>query len=227
MPRPSEASSIRRRRLCGSPVLNVAPAFLALPACGCGGGLALSEDAGPEDVRSDAAGPTFSDVAQTSPDVPVSPDLPQALPDASPASADVAASPDLPWAPDRPPSDARPPVDLPNPADGSGDPGRYYERPDVFTHEARPLDSGSVDASAVVTEYPLRISDCSPQAIVAGPDGDLWFTEARGRIGRITPAGGVGCAPPSPGRSSTAYVQRAPSTWHARMLSIFAATTSG
>jgi virginiamycin B lyase len=30
-----------------------------------------------------------------------------------------------------------------------------------------------------------------PQAIVAGPDGNLWFTEFFGRVGRITPSGSV------------------------------------
>ena len=30
-----------------------------------------------------------------------------------------------------------------------------------------------------------------PSGITAGPDGNLWFTEAAATIGRITPAGTV------------------------------------
>jgi hypothetical protein len=45
----------------------------------------------------------------------------------------------------------------------------------------------------VVTEFSAGITFAgSPEGIVAGPDGNLWFTEPTGdRIGRITPAGVV------------------------------------
>ena len=43
-----------------------------------------------------------------------------------------------------------------------------------------------------VTEFSLPSMDCYPEAIVAGLDGDLWFTLSKsGRIGRITPKGEV------------------------------------
>ncbi len=41
-----------------------------------------------------------------------------------------------------------------------------------------------------VTEFPLP-GVAEPQVIVSGPDGNLWFTELLGRIGRMTPAGSV------------------------------------
>jgi streptogramin lyase len=42
------------------------------------------------------------------------------------------------------------------------------------------------------TEYPVPTASSEPVAIVAGPDGNLWFTEySVGKIGRITPAGTI------------------------------------
>jgi streptogramin lyase len=47
-------------------------------------------------------------------------------------------------------------------------------------------------ASAQVTEFPLPTPMSRPYTIVAGPDGNLWFTESNGnRIGRITTAGAI------------------------------------
>ena len=48
-------------------------------------------------------------------------------------------------------------------------------------------------SSGIVTEFSAGISaDASPNHIVAGLDGNLWFTEFDGdRIGRITPSGVV------------------------------------
>ncbi|HET9794303.1 MAG TPA: hypothetical protein VFS34_07560, partial [Thermoanaerobaculia bacterium] len=41
-------------------------------------------------------------------------------------------------------------------------------------------------------EFPLPTAATGPRSIVAGPDGDLWFTETNaGKIGRITPGGSV------------------------------------
>ena len=43
-----------------------------------------------------------------------------------------------------------------------------------------------------VTEYPLPTANAKPTSIVAGPDGNLWFTEySASKIGRITTAGVV------------------------------------
>jgi len=54
------------------------------------------------------------------------------------------------------------------------------------------LSSGVAHAQ-VVTEFSAGITaGATPFGITAGPDGNLWFTEANGnRIGRITPAGVV------------------------------------
>jgi len=44
------------------------------------------------------------------------------------------------------------------------------------------------DPSHMVTEFPVSKPSSKPWLIVAGPDGNLCFTEARSnRIGRITP----------------------------------------
>jgi len=45
---------------------------------------------------------------------------------------------------------------------------------------------------ASVTEFPLPHADSRPYSIVAGPDGNLWFTEStHDAIGKITPDGTV------------------------------------
>src|SRR6187431_2493980 len=45
-------------------------------------------------------------------------------------------------------------------------------------------------AAAAVKHYDLVGEDNRPYSIVAGPDGNLWFTESDGNaIGRITPDG--------------------------------------
>src|SRR5204863_6975908 len=53
------------------------------------------------------------------------------------------------------------------------------------------LTSGA--AARVLTEFPARrTAGSEPAGIVAGPDGNLWFTEYGGsRVGKITPAGVV------------------------------------
>jgi streptogramin lyase len=171
-------------------------------------GLPIPDDAEPSDAPADAGAFSLEDSAQVSPDLPMSPDLPPAYPDLPPLHLDL------------PPGDPTQPSDPLALTDGSGDPPRFYERPDVFTHEVRALDGGeSIDSSPAsvdlatspdmrpgdaaptipdarpidggprMVEYPLPTKDCSPQAIAAGPDGNLWFTEACNRIGRITTGG--------------------------------------
>jgi virginiamycin B lyase len=55
-----------------------------------------------------------------------------------------------------------------------------------------PFAVGLVPAAAhTVTEFILAIPASRPSAITAGPDGALWFTEAAGRIGRITTDGAI------------------------------------
>ena len=58
------------------------------------------------------------------------------------------------------------------------------------------LAFGVVPAAAAapvpITEYPVLTAGGSPDVIVAGPDGNLWFTEQNGNnIGEVTPSGAV------------------------------------
>jgi streptogramin lyase len=46
-------------------------------------------------------------------------------------------------------------------------------------------------AAPTITEFPLLPNSRGPTGITAGPDGNLWFTENGGGIGRITPAGQI------------------------------------
>src|SRR3984893_18677713 len=52
---------------------------------------------------------------------------------------------------------------------------------------------GSAGATGTITEFAVPTASSVPEAIVTGPDGNLWFTEYRagGAIGRITPSGTV------------------------------------
>jgi len=58
---------------------------------------------------------------------------------------------------------------------------------------------GRLQPSRALTEFPVPSSDSFLGDIVAGPDGNLWFTESQGndhtpaggKVGRITPAGDV------------------------------------
>jgi len=57
---------------------------------------------------------------------------------------------------------------------------------------AAALLTGAVLSAQTFIEYPLPTAAAGPRSIVAGPDGNLWFTEAdAGKIGRITPDGTV------------------------------------
>lgn len=49
---------------------------------------------------------------------------------------------------------------------------------------------GRITPSGVITEFPIPTPASAPEWITSGPDGSLWFTEARGNnIGRITTGG--------------------------------------
>ncbi len=51
---------------------------------------------------------------------------------------------------------------------------------------------GRITPAGQVTEYPLPTADSLPNAIAAGPDGNLWFVETNtDQVGRITPSGAV------------------------------------
>ena len=52
---------------------------------------------------------------------------------------------------------------------------------------------GRISTDGVITEFPIPTVYSQPIDIVAGPDGNLWFTELAGnKIGRITTAGVIG-----------------------------------
>src|SRR5919204_3556093 len=63
----------------------------------------------------------------------------------------------------------------------------------LLTGAPTALAGGSGSAPSVsVTEFPLPHPESRPYSIVAGPDGNLWFTESQGNaIGRITPSGDI------------------------------------
>ena len=49
---------------------------------------------------------------------------------------------------------------------------------------------GASSSAQTITEFPLP-EGAQPEGIIAGPDGNVWFTEAsQARIGRMTPTGG-------------------------------------
>src|SRR6202022_5147032 len=52
---------------------------------------------------------------------------------------------------------------------------------------------GSAATTGTFTEFAVPTASSVPEAIVTGPDGNLWFAEYAGvgAIGRITPAGTV------------------------------------
>jgi streptogramin lyase len=52
-------------------------------------------------------------------------------------------------------------------------------------------DSSISNQAVMTTEFALLTLNGGPVGIATGPDGNLWFAENAGRIGRITPDGGV------------------------------------
>ena len=52
------------------------------------------------------------------------------------------------------------------------------------------IPAGTVLPTGTITEFAIPTHDSSPEAITAGPDGSLWFTEySADQIGRLTPSG--------------------------------------
>jgi virginiamycin B lyase len=65
-------------------------------------------------------------------------------------------------------------------------PRRGRSRPSVETLEDRCL------LSYTINTFPLPVANSSPNVIVGGPDGNVWFMEAgRDTLGRITPTGQI------------------------------------
>jgi virginiamycin B lyase len=86
------------------------------------------------------------------------------------------------------------------PTNGSAPVGdrRRPRRQPLFT-EAYGNKIGRITPSGEITEYPVPTAQSHPDQIVAGPDGNLWFTEPgfditaghESKIGQITPTGTV------------------------------------
>ena len=54
------------------------------------------------------------------------------------------------------------------------------------------VDAGPSGHAVDVVQYPIPKANTRPYTIVAGPDGNVWFTESSiGAIGRITPSGEI------------------------------------
>lgn len=78
----------------------------------------------------------------------------------------------------------------------SSNPGVITEGPDEemwFTiRKNKATKIGKITTSGAITEYPLSLEASSPNGIVAGPDGNLWFADlGTGAMGRITTSGTI------------------------------------
>ena len=78
----------------------------------------------------------------------------------------------------------------------SSNPGAITEGPDEkmwFTiRKNKATKIGKITTSGAITEYPLPLEASSPNGIVAGPDGNLWFADSgTGAMGRITTSGTI------------------------------------
>ena len=49
---------------------------------------------------------------------------------------------------------------------------------------------GRIDSNADITEFPLN-NGSDPLEIIEGPDGNMWFTDSAGYVGRVTPQGAI------------------------------------
>ena len=56
-------------------------------------------------------------------------------------------------------------------------------------------DVADIPSVPLTGDAALCSSGRSPQQVVAGPDGAVWFTAASGEVGRMTTAGGLSLAP--------------------------------
>ena len=75
---------------------------------------------------------------------------------------------------------------------------------DEFDMPARRFVMRRISNRSSVETLPTSIDSSGPSGIVAGPDGNLWFTESTGgRIGRITTAGAVSEFSTGPGSDSS------------------------
>src|SRR6266481_3664009 len=59
------------------------------------------------------------------------------------------------------------------------------------SHPSRPTPTPPKQLKGTITEFPIPTAHSSPTEITAGPNGNLWFTESIGKIGRITPSGTI------------------------------------
>ena len=71
--------------------------------------------------------------------------------------------------------------------------GHFYLIQEMWDNRANGGKGGCSQGSQIF-EYPIPTNGSFPFDIIAGPDGNLWFTEANpalGKIGRITPTGAI------------------------------------
>jgi len=61
-----------------------------------------------------------------------------------------------------------------------------------------------------ITEFPLPTASSAPSGITAGPDGNLWFTEDGGEIGRISRSGTITEFPPPIASSAPSGITAGP-----------------
>ena len=54
----------------------------------------------------------------------------------------------------------------------------------------QPMSVRASQALSIV-EYEIPTADSYPDAIISGPDGDVWFTESKGKLAKITSAGKI------------------------------------
>src|ERR1700687_3194584 len=59
------------------------------------------------------------------------------------------------------------------------------------SHPSGPTPTPTRHLKGTITEFPIPTAHSSPTEITAGPDGNLWFTESIGKIGRITTSGAI------------------------------------
>jgi len=105
------------------------------------------------------------------------------------------------------------------------------------TPSPRPTTSSSPSPSPTATptnapagqfrEYAIPTQNASPVDIVAGPDGALWFTEAAGKIGRITTTGEITEFPQAVGSPGSITVGPDGALWFAEQDAIGRITTAG